>query len=84
MKKVLAGIVAALLLAAVVVAGTLTSLGSAGTPAIRSTPALTTTVRHDDRVVEQREHGRAAREHSEHAQRGHEARHSGRNDRKDD
>jgi len=47
MKKLLAGIGAALLLAAVVAAGALTSLGSAGTPAIRSTPPLTATVRHE-------------------------------------
>ena len=45
MKKLLAGIGGVLLLAGVVLAGALTSLGSAGTPAISST--LMTTTRHD-------------------------------------
>ena len=67
MKKLLAGIGAALLLTAVVVAGALTSLGSAGTPAIRSTPPLAPTVRHEDRTHGRHEHAhhQRARSHGE-------------------
>ena len=92
MKKLLAGIGGALLLAGVVLAGALTSLGSAGTPAISSTPPLMTTTRHDGRELERREHGRHARDHAgqpahergEHAQRGHEDHHRGRSHGEDD
>ena len=92
MKKVLAGIGGALLLAGVVIAGALTSLGSAGTPAIRSTPPLMTTTRHDDQALERREHARRgqenareqAHERGEHAQRGHDNHPSGRSHGEDD
>ena len=92
MKKLLAGIGGALLLAGVVLAGALTSLGSAGTPAISSTPPLVTTTRHDGQELERREHRRHAREHAgrpahergEHARRGHENHQRGRSHGEDD
>jgi hypothetical protein len=92
MKLAVAIIGGAILMAAIVAAGALTSLGSAGTPAIRSLPPLTTTVRHEDRALERREHARHAREdarrpHHErggHADRGHEGHHRGRSHGEDD
>ena len=88
MKKVLAGIGAALLLVGVVIAGALTSLGSAGTPAIRSTPPLmTTTTRHEGRAHERQHRVRVERRHVErtHAhRRGHDDHHRGRSHGEDD
>jgi hypothetical protein len=83
MKKIVVALGAAILLASVVVAGALTSLGSAGTPAIKSTSLVATTSRHDDRSFERREHGRRARDdargqkrdRAEHAQPSHGDRH---------
>jgi len=70
MKKLLAGIGAALLLAAVVAAGALTSLGSAGTPAIRSTPPLAAASQHEDRTHGRNEHARGRGHEREHHHRG--------------
>jgi hypothetical protein len=85
MKRVLAGIGATLLLIGVVIAGAATSLGSAGTPAIRSTPPLmTTTVRHEVRAHEQRHHGKIEPQHRERHRRGHDNHHRGRSHGEDD
>jgi hypothetical protein len=85
MRKLLAGIGAALLLAGVVIAGALTSLGSAGTPAIRSTPPLmTTTTRHEDRAIERQRHRTHHRIAHEKHRNGHHERHRGRSHGEDD
>jgi hypothetical protein len=73
MKRVLAGIGAALLLAVVVTAGALTSLGSAGTPAIRSTSPLTLAAAPAGQDHRAREHRPQHRER--HHRRGREAHH---------
>jgi hypothetical protein len=61
MTKIAAVIAGVLLLAGAALAGTVTSLGSAGTPTIGSTPPpASVTVRQEDRAREREARGRAA------------------------